>query len=237
MTRTKTVKLSHYVENGFKSLNAQHYGEVDPGFNPPKATKIPKYKQKRSRLTIEATKQLLEFVDTKAPSHIRNAIHIAISTGQRVGDIAKMKFSDVYDGHLHVTQQKSGGKTKLAIPLSIKNPLLDESLGEIIKRCRDNVVSQSIIHYSKRIQGGRVGAAVSSRNISGSFSNLVAKSGIEYGNETPPTFHELRSVSARSYMEIGVDIQSLLGHKSQRVTERYQDNRGEEYTYIKLGSS
>ncbi len=216
---------------------AQHYGEVDPGFNPPKATKVPTYRQKRSRLTIESTKQLLEYIDAHAHSHIKNAVYLAITTGQRVGDIAEMKFSDVHDGHLHVTQQKSGGKTKLAIPLTIKNPLLKENLGEIIKRCRDHVVSQSLVHYSKRIQGGRMGMAVSSRNISGSFTKLVAKAGIEYGNQTPPTFHELRSVAARSYMEVGMDIQSLLGHKSQRVTERYQDNRGEEYTYIKCSSS
>jgi integrase len=39
---------------------------------------------------------------------------LAIVTGQRLGDICNMKFSDVWDDMLHIEQEKTG--TRLAIP-------------------------------------------------------------------------------------------------------------------------
>lgn len=43
---------------------------------------------------------------------------LAVVTGQRLGDIPDMKFSDVWDDMLHIEQEKTG--VKLAIPLSLR---------------------------------------------------------------------------------------------------------------------
>ncbi|GAM66360.1 integrase [Vibrio sp. JCM 19236] len=214
---------------------AQHHGEVEPGFNPASATKTPRLKQKRSRLSLENAERLLEYVESNSKPHVRNAIHLALATAQRVGDISMMEFGHIKDGHLFIEQQKSQGKTKIAIPLTLKNPLLNKNLGEIIQSCRDNVVSKYIIHYSKRTPRARVGGQVSARIISQEFTQVIKDMAIEYSNENPPTFHELCSVAERSYREAGIDTQALLGHKSAKMTDKYHDNRGEEFIYIGQG--
>ncbi|EPP0180397.1 tyrosine-type recombinase/integrase, partial [Escherichia coli] len=52
----------------------------------------------------------------------------------------------------------------------------------------------------------------------------------------PPTFHELRSLSARLYRnQIGDKFaQRLLGHKSDSMAARYRDSRGREWDKIEI---
>ena len=47
-----------------------------------------------------------------------NAMLLALVTGQRLGDISNIKFSDIWDDLLHVEQEKTG--SRLAIPLDLK---------------------------------------------------------------------------------------------------------------------
>jgi integrase len=60
-------------------------------------------------------KAIFEAAGNMAPC-VQNSMLLAVVTGQRRGDIAKMKFSDVWDGHLHVEQKNRGetGYTTLA---------------------------------------------------------------------------------------------------------------------------
>lgn len=53
-----------------------------------------------------------------------------------------------------------------------------------------------------------------------------------------PTFHEQRSLSERLYRDQGVDTQKLLGHKTQKMTDRYNDDRGKDWVILsaKTGS-
>ncbi|MBG6241737.1 MAG: integrase, partial [Candidatus Symbiopectobacterium sp. Dall1.0] len=50
----------------------------------------------------------------------------------------------------------------------------------------------------------------------------------------PPSFHEIRSLSARLYTdEKGRDYaQKLLGHKSATMTDKYRDVRGAEWMEV-----
>lgn len=50
--------------------------------------------------------------------------------------------------------------------------------------------------------------------------------------DTPPTFHELGSLAELTYYEAGVDIQKLFDHKNRRTTDRYSDNRSDEYVVM-----
>ena len=60
---------------------------------------------------------------------------------------------------------------------------------------------------------------------------------VSYGQKTrPPTFHEQRSLSERLYRAQGIDTQKLLGHKSSKMTDRYNDDRGKEWVTISLKS-
>jgi integrase len=65
------------------------------------------------------------------------------------------------------------------------------------------------------------------------FAKARELSGITWEKE-PPSFHELRSLSARLYTEEkGTEFaQRLLGHKSLVMTAKYQDNRGSEWVKV-----
>jgi integrase len=54
--------------------------------------------------------------------------------------------------------------------------------------------------------------------------------------KTPPSFHELRSLSERLYnAQSNVDTQLLLGHKDPRSTAIYKDARGAEWVRVQVG--
>lgn len=73
---------------------AQHYGEVPPGHNPAIATKQTQRRIIRQRLNLEEWQQIFDIADSHH-RYLGNAMLLALVTGQRLGDIAKMKFSDV----------------------------------------------------------------------------------------------------------------------------------------------
>ena len=56
--------------------------------------------------------------------------------------------------------------------------------------------------------------------------------GLTWDKGTAPTFHEQRSLSERLYREQGINTQKLLGHKTQKMTDKYQDVRGKEWQII-----
>ncbi|HAW7361706.1 TPA: integrase, partial [Escherichia coli] len=64
---------------------AQHYGEVPPGYNPALATKQPRRKISRQRLSLEEWKKIFDIADA-AHRYMGNAMLLALVTGQRLGD-------------------------------------------------------------------------------------------------------------------------------------------------------
>lgn len=76
------------------------------------------------------------------------------------------------------------------------------------------------------------GGQVKSNTITMNFSKARDKTDIEWGEGTPATFHEQRSLAERLYNKQGVDTQKLLGHKSPNQTARYHDDRGKDWTNI-----
>ena len=64
------------------------------------------------------------------------------------------------------------------------------------------------------------------------FANARDAAKINWGDGTPPSFYEQRSLSERLYHQQGIDTQVLLGHKHQRMTDLYHDDRGKEWTKL-----
>lgn len=157
---------------------------------------------------------------------------LALVTGQRLGDISKMKFSDIWDDHLHVEQEKTG--SKIAIPLSLRLNTINWSLRDIIARCRDYAVSPYLVHFFRSTSQAERGAQVKSNTLTMNFSKARDLAGIDWGDGTPATFHEQRSLSERLYREQGIDTQKLLGHKSPNQTARYHDDRGKDWVTLAI---
>ncbi len=213
---------------------AQHAGEVPSGYNPALATKQPRKKVLRQRLDLEEWQAIFTVADAKH-HYMGNAMLLALVTGQRLGDIANMKFADIWDDHLHIVQEKTG--TRLAIPLSLRCKAIGWSLEDIVKRCRDYVVSPYLVHFFHTTSQAKRGDGVTPRTLTMRFSKARDKTGLHWENGTPPTFHEQRSLSERLYREQGdVDTRHLLGHKSQHQTDAYNDDRGKDWLTIQVKS-
>ncbi len=89
---------------------------------------------------------------------------LALVTGQRLGDICNLKFSDIWDDMLHITQEKTG--SKLAIPLNLKcDDALNITLREVISQCRDAVVSKYLVHYRHTTSQANRGRPVSANTL------------------------------------------------------------------------
>lgn len=210
---------------------AQHAGEVEPGYNPAQATRKPINKVQRERFDIEEWLVIFKAAES-AQNYVQNSMLLAVVTGQRLGDISRMKFSDIWDDHLHIEQEKTG--MKLAIPLSLRCDELDTSLRDVITRCRDMIVSPYILHIHHTTGKAKRGGQVSSASITASFSHVRDRSGLKWTEGTPPSFHEQRSLSERLYRAQGIDTQKLLGHKNQMMTDRYNDDRGKDWVVLAI---
>ncbi|MGQ6548267.1 phage integrase Arm DNA-binding domain-containing protein [Serratia fonticola] len=208
---------------------AQHAGEVPPGYNPAQATKNPKAKVQRQRLDLDEWQSIFETAASFQP-YLRRAMLLAIVTGQRLSDIANMKFADVWDDHLHVEQEKTGAR--LAIPLSLRCNAINMSLREVIAECRDRIVSPYLLHHHHTVATAKRGGQIGDKSITTTFSKARDQSGLKWSKGTPPTFHEQRSLSERLYRDQGIDTMSLLGHKNQQMTDKYNDDRGKNWTVI-----
>ena len=79
-----------------------------------------------------------------------NTMLLALITGQRLGDISNIKFSNIWEDQLHNVQEKTG--SKIAIRLNVIN----WSLRDVIARCRDYTVSHYFVDFLGYLNGGGV---------------------------------------------------------------------------------
>ncbi len=144
--------------------------------------------------------------------------------------ICNMKFSDIWDDMLHIEQEKTG--SKVAIPLNLKCEELGLTLRDVVAKCRDAVISKYLVHFRHSISQSTRGDRVSSSSLTTTFKKARNKCGVEWEEGTAPTFHEQRSLSERMYREQGIDTKKLLGHRSSKMTDRYNDDRGKDWVVI-----
>lgn len=192
--------------------------------NPAQVLDEVKVKVKRSRLSFETFMALY-----KATSIVwlRNAMALAIVSGQAREDCRDAQFTDIHDGCWWNERGKTGAKIQL--PLELRLDCFGMSLEDVVKQCRSTgILSRHLIHQTQRAKGARLGKAMHVNLITRGFSWELAKLGLDWGGKKSPTFHEIRSLSSRLYKEQGnVNPQELLGHKDPRTTAVYTDGRGE----------
>ncbi|HGP0782562.1 TPA: phage integrase Arm DNA-binding domain-containing protein [Salmonella enterica subsp. houtenae serovar Houten] len=208
---------------------AQHAGHVPPGYNPAQATRQPRNRVIRERLSLDEWKEIYTAAE-QHPPYLQCAMLLAVVTGQRIGDISRMKFSDIWDDMLHVEHEKTGAK--VALPLSLRCEALNISLREVVAKCRDAVVSKYLVHFRHSTSQATRGYRVSANSITTTFKKARNRTGLSWPDRKAPTFHEQRSLSERLYEAQGIDTQKLLGHKSPQQTAKYHDDRGKDWTVV-----
>lgn len=196
--------------------------------NPVEPTRAPKVEVSRQRLALEQF-QSIHHAAEQQPAWFSLAIDLALVTGQRREDIAGMKFSNIYDDRLHIIQVKTGAM--IAIPLSLTLNSAGLKLGIVIDRCR--LVSRCDYLVSAGIRKNSPDGSVHPDSLTKGFVKARNNAGIAL-SDNPPTFHEIRSLSGRLYEKAyGKDFaQKLLGHKSEKMTEKYLDVREKVFTLL-----
>ncbi|EBP4585087.1 tyrosine-type recombinase/integrase [Salmonella enterica] len=196
--------------------------------NPVSPTRAPKIEVLRERLEYEM------FVAVRAgaermPAWFGLAMDLALVTGQRREDVARMRFTDIKDDRLYIEQQKTGAC--MAIPLSLTLKASGLRLSTVIDRCR--LVSMCDYMVSAGIRKNSEDGSINLDSLTKGFVKARKFSGLEF-TDNPPSFHEIRSLAGRMYeKELGKEFaQKLLGHKSEKMTEKYLDTRKKEYVMI-----
>ena len=232
---TAATQLRKLLKDIFKVAEAN--GRINRGTNPVELTYNPPVVIMRARLTLETFNAIFEQAAAFDP-WVQNAMLLALVTGQRRDEIVTATFRRSagtkmwQEGDfIFVDQGKTG--TKLKIPASLRLNDINTTVQDVVSRCRDRVVSKYLIHH---IRPG--GAAIAGDNlhpvtVSRMFAEARDRTGIEWKGKSPPSFHELRSLSERLYrQQANVDVQGLLGHKSAKMTALYDDARDSEFKLV-----
>ncbi|MFK8258319.1 tyrosine-type recombinase/integrase [Erwinia sp. AnSW2-5] len=201
-------------------IEAQRASVVPLGHNPALVSRHPVTSVKTERLSLGEWLLIFRCAKYRAPQYFQNAMLLALVTAQRPSDIVKMHKSDITDDYLHVTQFKTG--EKIALPLSLNLHAISTTLREVIDMC---ATPGFFLQHEN-------GKCVNTWSISRWFKICREECGINA--DTPPPFREQRSLSERLYRSQGVDTQTLLGHKYQRMTDEYNDLRGKEYRRLSI---
>ena len=132
----------------------------------------------------------------------RLAYALLLHTGQRVGDVAKMKRADIVDGELHVIQQKTGAE--LYLPFAAE-------------------IQKAMLAYPARgltLIGTEDGRPLSRAALSHMMREAIKAAGLP----AKCVSHGLRKAAMRRLAENGAtdkQIAAVSGHKTLREVERY----------------
>ena len=183
----------------------------------------------RDRLVLEDFIKIYE----KAAEPLKRAMELALMTGARRENIIRLMWCDISDGYVHIAHvkvKKGEEPMKVRYPLSMRLPIVNWTLGDVIGRCKDNVLSKYLIHHNAHVGRAMPGHKFGDKTIEKYFREARDAAGIVVSDgKTPPTFHEIRSLAKRLWDVQGIDTKTLLGHKTDRMADLYRDLRGKEW--------
>jgi integrase len=198
--------------------------------NPAAVTQRPTVRVQRGRLTLE-TFTAIHARAAEVAAWLPHAMMLALVSGQDRSTIVAMRRADIDGDVLHVRRRKTSAL--IDIPLALRLDGMGVTLGELV-RARGRVVSPYLVHHHRATGRASAGDPIYTERVSLAFAEARRLAGIEDGPEAP-TFHEIRSLSARLYTaQGGVDVQALLGHKSDAMTATYRDARGVEAVRVRV---
>lgn len=183
------------------------------------------YEKQRRRLTVAQFKAM----HALAPSWMQVAMELSLLCLFGRAEVTATKYSDVYNGRLHYVREKTRDRSKTAHVAIALTPALDD----VIRRSRlIEPVSPFIIHrMPERMHDRRTKehwSQVSGDYLSREFAKLRGRvaSISALPQRQQPTFHEIRALGSRLLELQGTsvtDIQVLMGHADESMTQHYLD--------------
>jgi len=117
--------------------------------------------------------------------------------------------------------------------MELKLEKLGLSITDVVEMALIDQGSLFALHHKTARAQNNIGDPLHPDTISRSFKRARDDAEITW-NGTPATFHEIRSLSERLYREQGVDTRLLCGHSHQKMTDRYNDLRGSDWSELKI---
>lgn len=136
---------------------------------------------------------------------VQDAMDLALCTGQRPADVLKFNVTDIADGSLSLTQNKTGKKLRIAI---------EGELAEVI----DRILSKPRDKVNKSLLQDPDGQRLSYFALRSRFDKAREIAGVNF------QFRDLRAKTATDTNDLG-HAQRLLGHKNRTTTEIYTRDR------------
>lgn len=159
----------------------------------------------RDRYVTEAEYQALWNAATQP---LRDAMDLALLTGQRPADVLKMRRTDIRDGSLWLKQNKTSKKLRVSIEGELK---------AVIERCNARAASYPV--SSLHLVVTEKGQPLNYWNMRRLFD--VARGIAKIDNVQ---FRDLRAKAASDVQTLE-HAQALLGHQNRAMTEHYVRNR------------
>jgi integrase len=183
----------------------------------------------RERLTLDDFLAIYE----KAEWPLKRAMEFALMTGARRENVIRLMLSDVSEGYLHIEHIKAKlgeEPMKVRYPLSMYLPCLKLTLGDVVGRCRDNILSKYLIHHKAHAGIAKPGDKFRDKTVEQLFRDAREAAGIvARDGRTLPTFHEIRALAKMLWDAQGVDTKTMLGHKTEKMAALYRDRRGKDW--------
>ncbi len=138
-------------------------------------------------------------VHAKADATLRDAMDLALLTGQRPADVLKIKREDIRDGALFIAQNKTGAKRAIEIV---------GELAQLIER----IAARKRERLSAFLVQDDNGRPLSMLAVRGRFDKARKAAGVAF------QFRDIRAKTASDTGDLG-HSQRLLGHKNRDMTE------------------
>jgi integrase len=144
-------------------------------------------------------------VHAKADQTVRDAMDIALLTGQRPADVLKITRADIRDGALFVAQNKTGAKRAIVI---------EGDLAQVLAR----IEARPRVRQSAYLIQDDNGRPLSQLALRGRFDKARKAAGVSF------QFRDIRAKTASDTGDLA-HSQQLLGHKNRDMTEHYVRER------------
>jgi integrase len=186
--------LSHLLNKGVE------WGMMEA--SPYKKGKRLIFKENNQRLRFLTDTEVEALLKASSP-HLRPIVEVALNTGMRRGELLGLKWEQIRNGFIYLTETKSGKSRQIPI---------NDRLAEVFKEVRrENQLKSPYVFADSK--GRRY------YEVKRSFASACRKAGIEGFR-----FHDLRHTFASHLVMKGVSlkaVQELLGHADLTMTMRY----------------
>lgn len=197
--------------------------------NPARVTLTKHVQKQRKRHTLAGLQQIREH----SPLWLQNAIDLSLLTTQRRSDIVNLRWTDIYDGYIHIAQQKTTDDPiddfEVMEGAGYVRIKIDSELQKVLDRCKSGKVQSPFVisqipRRKTKNENKEHWTQILPQYLSEEFLRIVKLSRAypKLKGRQIPTFHEIRALAIFLHKKAGHSAQALAGHSNEKMTHHYE---------------